>query len=100
MMTMQIDVGSALILGADRAGKGGEGIGQHQTDGDGKGGVDGAGPDHVRIVAGGPDGKAQPGFQEQNHGDTRKGGNHNGGDQLVGSAQSGFQEGEQCISPQ
>ena len=48
----QIDVRSLLILGQHRTGQGGQGIGQHQADGNGEAGVDGGGADHVRVVTG------------------------------------------------
>ncbi len=55
---------AASSLTHHRAGQSGEGVGQAQADGDGEGGVDGGGPDHVRVVPGGPDGQAQPGVRK------------------------------------
>lgn len=69
----QVNVGGFLVLGQQGPGQGGTGIGHAQAHGDGEGGVDRAGPNHVRVIPGGPDGEPQPGFQKQHHQHRRQG---------------------------
>ena len=80
----QVDIGGALVLCQYRPGQRGHGVGHAQPHRDGKGGGDGAGPDHVRVIAGGADGKAQPGAQEEDEQHTDHQGDEGRHNQFVG----------------
>ena len=81
-----VDIGIALVLGQQRAGKTDEAIGDHQTENLHAVGGNALGPGHVLIIAGGPDGAAQLGAEEpvqQRHdGDDKDAADQNGGGHL------------------
>lgn len=62
-----VDIRIALILGEQRAGKGHKSVGEHQAEHLHGVGVDGHGPGHVLIVAGGADGVADLSAEEPVH---------------------------------
>ena len=80
----------------ETAGQPGEGVGHAQAHGDGEGGIDGGSPYHVHVVAGGADGEAQPGSQEQDQQDAHEDCDESGKQSFVpGSADACvFEEGE------
>ena len=81
-----VDIGIALVLGQQRAGKTDETIGDHQTENLHAVGGNALGPGHVLIIAGGTDGAAQLGAEEpvqQRHdGDDKDAADQNGGGHL------------------
>ena len=78
-----VDIGIALVLGQQCAGKTDEAIGDHQPENLHAIGGNALGPGHVLIIAGGPDGAAQLGAEEpvqQRHdGDDKDAADQNGG---------------------
>ncbi len=58
-------IGKSAVLGHHGSGQAGHGISHTKAHCNGKGGIDGGGPHHIRVVAGGPDGQPQPGTQKQ-----------------------------------
>ena len=79
----QVDVGRFLVLGQYGAGKGRHGVGNAQANRDGERRVDGGGTHHVGVIAGGADGKAHPGAQEQDQQQADDHGDDRGHQQLV-----------------
>ena len=85
-MAAHVDIGIALVLGQQCAGKTDETIGDHQTENLHAVGGNALGPGHVLIIAGGTDGAAQLGAEEpvqQRHdGDDKDAADQNGGGPL------------------
>ena len=81
-----VDIGIALVLGQQRAGKTDEAIGDHQTENLHAVGGNALGPGHVLIIAGGTDGAAQLGaeepVQQRHNGDDKDAADQNGGGHL------------------
>ena len=84
-----VDVAALLVLGQQAAGKGGQRARDAQAHCDGEGRVDAGGPHHGGVVAGGADGKAQPGAQETHHGGTGEYNDRRRDDQLIPAARKG-----------
>ena len=84
-----VDIAALLVLGQQTAGQGRQRTGDAQAHRDGKGRIDAGRPHHGGVVAGRPDGQAQPGAQKSHHPGTGQRDDHHGQHQLIPAARKG-----------
>ena len=97
-----VDVAALLVLGQQGAGQGGQAARDAQAHHDGVARVDAGSADHGGVVAGGPDGQAQPGAEEPDHQHAGDQDDRRHQNQLIPAAGKGqqlFPEGEHRVHP-